>query len=84
LLWSNDTPLCFFGKTERTVATALTRYPEQGWLSIDNNAAERALRGVAVGRKNWLSAGSDAGGRTAAGLFSLTPSCHRAGVDAFV
>jgi len=62
---------------------ALTRFTEEGWLSIDNNAAERALRGVAVGRKNWLFAGSDAGGRTAAVLFSLTASCHQAGVDAF-
>ena|SRR6516165_3900918 len=58
-------------------------FTEEGWLSIDNNAAERALRGVAVGRKNWLFAGSDAGGRTAAVLFSLTASCHQAGVDAF-
>ncbi len=63
--------------------TALTRYVEHGYLAIDNNAAERALRGVAVGRKNWLFAGSDAGGRTAAVLFSLTASCHQAGVDAF-
>jgi transposase len=42
--------------------TALTRYVDDGALEIDNNAAERALRVVAVGRKNYLSARSDAGG----------------------
>ena len=40
----------------------LTRYLDDGRLEIDNNAAERAMRGVALGRKNWLFAGSDAGG----------------------
>src|SRR6266404_6036590 len=42
--------------------TALTRYRDDGRLEIDNNAAERALRAVALGRKNWLFAGSDDGG----------------------
>ena len=41
---------------------ALVRYCEDGNIEIDNNAAERALRGVALGRKNYLFAGSDAGG----------------------
>jgi len=41
---------------------ALTRYIEDGHIEIDNNAAERSLRGVALGRKNYLFAGSDAGG----------------------
>jgi hypothetical protein len=52
---------------------APARYPEAGYLAIDNNAAERALRSIAVGRKNWLFAGSDNGGRTAddVGLPSL-------------
>jgi len=50
---------------------ALTRYCEDGRLEIDNNAAERALRAVALGRKNYLFAGSDAGGEHAAGLYSL-------------
>jgi transposase len=45
---------------------ALTRYLDAGFLSIDNNAAERAMRPIAVGRKNWLHLGSDKGGRTAA------------------
>jgi transposase len=62
---------------------ALTRYVGDGRLSIDNNAAERALRRVAVGRKNWLFAGSDAGGRRAATLYSLIGTCHLVGVEPF-
>ena len=62
---------------------ALTRYLDDGLLDIDNNVAERALRHIAVGRKNWLFAGSSAGAQTAAILFSVTSTCHRHGVDAF-
>lgn len=51
--------------------TALTRYLDDGTLEIDNNAAERALRTVALGRKNYLFAGSDAGGERAALIYSL-------------
>ena len=43
--------------------TALTRYCEDGDLEIDNNATERAIRGVAVGRNNWMFFGSDQGGK---------------------
>ena len=50
---------------------ALTRYVDDGGLEIDNNAAERALRAVALGRKNYLFAGSDAGGERAAALYTL-------------
>jgi transposase len=50
---------------------ALTLYTQDGALEIDNNAAERALRAVALGRKNYLFAGSDAGGERAAALYSL-------------
>jgi transposase len=50
---------------------ALTRYRDDGRLEIDNNAAERALRAVALGRKNWLFAGSDDGGERAATIYSL-------------
>ena len=50
------------------------RYTESGILSIDNNISENALRGVALGRKNWLFAGSDRGGTTAAVLFSMIAS----------
>ena len=51
--------------------TALTRYRDDGRIEIDNNAAERALRGVALGRKNYLFTGSDAGGERAALMYSL-------------
>ena len=50
---------------------ALVRYTEDGDLEIDNNGAERSLRGVAVGRRNWTFFGSDDGGHTAAVLTSL-------------
>ncbi len=64
--------------------TALNRYIEAGYLSIDNNPAERALRMVAIGRKNWLFAGSDAGGATAAVLYSLVGTCKRYGIDPWI
>ena len=50
---------------------ALTRYRDDGRLEADNNAAERALRAVALGRKNWLFAGSDDGGERAAAMYTL-------------
>ena len=62
---------------------ALVRFTKHGFLNIDNNASERALRAVAVGRKNWLFAGSDAGGRTAAVLYTVTQTCRRHGIDPF-
>ena len=62
---------------------ALTRYLEDGFLDIDNNLAELTLRHIAIGRKNWLFAGSHSGAETAAILFSITSTCHRHGVDAF-
>jgi transposase len=63
--------------------SALTRYLENGFLAIDNNVAELTLRHIAIGRKNWLFAGSHRGAETAAILFSVTSSCHRHKVDAF-
>jgi transposase len=60
---------------------ALTRYCEDGDIEIDNNATERAIRGVAVGRNNWMFFGSDEGGKTAAVLRSFVASCQRVGVD---
>jgi len=51
--------------------TALTRYRDDGRIEIDNNTAERALRAVALGRKNYLFCGSDAGGERAAAMYSL-------------
>lgn len=62
---------------------ALARYCDDGELEIDNNGAERSLRGVAVGRKNWLFFGSDNGGRTAAVLSSLIASAKRHHMDPF-
>lgn len=62
---------------------ALTRYSEDGNLDIDNNATERTIRSVAVGRGNWMFFGSDIGGRTAAVLRSFVASCQRAKVDPF-
>ncbi len=60
---------------------ALTRYIEDGRIEIDNNAAERSLRGVALGRKNYLFAGSDAGGERAAAIYSLIGSAKLNGLD---
>jgi len=60
---------------------ALCVYTTDGRLAIDNNVSENALRRVAIGRKNWLFAGSDNGGRTAATLFSLIATCQRHKVE---
>lgn len=60
---------------------ALTRYRDDGRIEIDNNAAERALRAVALGRKNYLFAGSDAGGQRAAAIYSLLGSAKLNGLD---
>ena len=60
---------------------ALCRYTTQGFLNIDNNAAERALKRVAIGRKNWLFAGHDAAGRTAALWYSFLASAERHQAD---
>jgi hypothetical protein len=56
---------------------ALERYLDDGEITPDNSASERTLRGVALGRKNWLFAGSDAGGARAASLYSLIASAKR-------
>jgi transposase len=61
---------------------ALTRYLDDGDLSIDNNT-ERSLRGVAVGRNNWTFLGSDRGGRTMAVLRDFVSSCELVKVDPF-
>jgi len=61
--------------------SALTRYVDDGQLEIDNNAAERALRVVALGRKNFLFAGSDSGGERAAAIYSLLGSAKLNGLD---
>jgi transposase len=60
---------------------ALTRFAENGIIEIDNNGAERALRSVALGRKNYLFAGSDAGGERAAAIYNLVGSAKLIGLD---
>jgi hypothetical protein len=60
---------------------ALSRYTDAGFLAIDNNAAEREMKRIAIGRKNWLTIGSPRGGQTAAVLFSFTSTCQRLGVE---
>jgi transposase len=60
---------------------ALTRYCNDGRIEIDNSAAERALRGVAIGRRNYLFAGADTGGERAAAIYSLIGTAKPNGVD---
>ncbi len=60
---------------------ALTRYLDDGTLAIDNNAVERAIRPLVLGRKNWLFAGSDAGGDRAAAIYSLIETAKLNGLD---
>jgi transposase len=61
--------------------TALIRYTEAGFLAIDNNVAEREMKRIAIGRKNWLFVGSERGGATAAVLISFTSTCQRLQVE---
>jgi len=80
--WLHDTLHKLSAKSETTKAIrymldrweALTNYVDDGRIEIDNNIAERALRAVAIGRKNWLHCGSDAGGERAAAMCSLIGS----------
>jgi len=60
---------------------ALTRYVDDGLLEIDNSAAERALRAVAVGRKNYLFFGADSGGERAASFYTLIGTAKLNGLD---
>jgi transposase len=60
---------------------ALTRFLDDGRICLSNNAAERALRGVAVGRRNWMFVGSDSGGRRAAAIYTLVATAKLNDVD---
>ena len=60
---------------------ALTRYLDDGTVAIDNKAVERAIRPLVLGRKNWLFAGSDAGGEHAAAIYSLIETAKLNGLD---
>jgi transposase len=87
--WFKSTLLKLPRKSDVTVAIhyavdrwpALLRYCDDGNLEIDNNAAERALRAVAIGRKNYLFAGSDNGGDHAAAMYSLIGSAKLNGIN---
>ena len=60
---------------------ALSRFLDDGRICLSNNAAERALRGIAVGRRNWTFAGSDRGGARAAAIYTLIETAKLNGVD---
>jgi hypothetical protein len=60
---------------------AFTLFLEDGRVCLSNNAAERGLRGIALGRKSWLFCGSDRGGERAAAMYSLIVTCKMNGVD---
>jgi len=60
---------------------AFTRFLDDGRICLSNNAAERAVRGIAVGRRNWTFCGSDSGGHRAAVMFSLVETCRLCDVD---
>jgi transposase len=60
---------------------ALTRFLDDGRICLSNNAAERAVRGIAVGRRNWTFAGSDSGARRAASIYTLIETCKLTDVD---
>jgi hypothetical protein len=87
--WAEETVPKLSRKSELAAAfrymrarwTALTRCFDDGRLGLDNNPAERALRGVAIGRKNYLFAGSDAGGRRAAAMYSLIETAKLNGLN---
>ena len=87
--WLNKMLARLSPKSDTTVAIryalarwrALTRYLDDGTIEIDNSAAERALRAVALGRKNYLFCGSDAGGHSAAAIYSLIGTAKLNGVE---
>jgi transposase len=59
----------------------LTRYTTDGRLDICNNAAERAIRPLAIGRKNWMFAGADSGGKRAAVMYTIIGTARLNGID---
>ncbi len=87
--WLDETLLKLSKKSDTAIAVryalgrweALLRYCDDGHLEIDNNAAERSLRAVALGRKNYLFAGSDRGGESAAAIYSLVGTAKLNGID---
>jgi transposase len=78
-LWNPDTTAAV--NYALGVWEALVRYCDDGRIEIDNSAAERALRAVVLGRKNYLFAGSDVGGERAAAIYSLVGSAKLNGLN---
>ena len=60
---------------------AFTRFLDDGRICLSNNAAERALRGIALGRRSWLFAGSDRGGERAAAMYTLITTAKLNDID---
>jgi len=87
--WMNETLAQVSAKSPIALAigysmghwTALTNFVNDGRIDAHNNTAERALRGVAIGRKNYLHVGSDAGGQTAAVMYTLLGSAKLNGIN---
>jgi transposase len=87
--WLNAMMVRLSTKSDTTAAilyalnrwAALTRYCDDGTLEIDNSAAERALRGVALGRRNYLFAGANSGGERAAAIYTLVGTAKLNGID---
>jgi hypothetical protein len=77
-------PLAKAAAYARNHWAALCRYTEDGRLKIDNNGAENSLRPIVLGRKNWLTAGSEAAAHRTAVLCSLVQTCKNHGIDPFV
>src|SRR5437773_616253 len=78
---SRKSPLALAIRYALTRWTALTRYRDDGRLELENNAAERALRAVALGRKNFLFLGADSGGERAAAIYSLIGTAKLNGLN---
>ena len=87
--WLETTLHKISGRSElaKAMRYALSRWPalccymNDGHVEIDNNAAERSIRGIALGRKNYLFAGSDTGGQRAAAIYSLIETCKLSAID---
>ena len=87
--WLKQQRLLVSGKsdTAKAINYSLNHWPaficflDDGRLCLSNNAAERSLRGVAIGRKNWNFCGSDEGGRRAADVYTLIETCKLCDVD---
>ena len=89
-MYSIASPILLLGRTGQAIEYAfallprLSRYVNDGRISIDNNPVERAIRPLALGRKNWLFCGNDASAYRAAIVFSLIGTCKNAGIELHV